>query len=481
MKTHMMLFCLVLTAMLFRISIAAEENHDKSHADSPQKKEAAGDKDERKVVRLTPAARLVANLEIQPCGPRAIANSVDAPGEIALNDDRLARVTPKISGVVSKILHVAGDTVKEGETLAVLDSIELGNAKIDFFTARTALENAKFDLDREQQFHDATEKLLIALKDDANPADIEKTVAELRLGDVKSKVLGAYSSLRAASTALARAQKLKPDNLISGSSFDDAQKAFETAKVEYKGALEEIGLNYKYRLVQAQRTARLADASLKNAERRLVNFGLLASAITQESLDQTSSFELKSLIAGTVLDRQLTIGERAEEGKSAFLIANLSSVWCNLRIYANHLEDVKTGQRVRITVGSHEKSMDAMLVWISPIVDERTRSAIGRAVLENSHGDLRPGLFAAGSVILDETKVPMAVPAEAIQTIDGKSVVFVNEDAEKEGEFHVNPVLTGISDDHFVEIKAGLKAGARVVVRNSFTLKAEAGKGSDEE
>jgi len=458
---------------------AAETADDKGKPGASQKKSDA--KDERKVVHLSPAAKLVADLELQPSGPHAIANRIDAPGEIALNEDHIARVTPKISGVVSKILHVAGDVVKEGEVLAVLDSVELGNAKIDFFSAGATLETAKFDLDREQQIHDATEKLLNIVKEDSNPADIEKAVAELRLGEVKSKVLSAFSSMRGASAALSRAKKLKPDNLISGSSFDDAQKAFDTAKVEYKGALEEIALNYKYRLVQAQRAVRLADAAVKTAERRLVIFGVQASAITRESLDQTSTFELKSPIAGTVLDRQLTIGERADESRCAFLIANLSSVWCNLRIYANHLEDVKTGQRVRIVVGNREKSVDAVLSWISPVVDERTRSAIGRAVLENTNNELRPGLFAAASVILDETKVAIAVPVEAIQTIDGKPSVFVNEDPEKDGDFVAIPVLTGISDDHMIEIKAGLTVGARVVVRNSFTLKAEAGKGSEEE
>jgi cobalt-zinc-cadmium efflux system membrane fusion protein len=100
-------------------------------------------------------------------------------------------------------------------------------------------------------------------------------------------------------------------------------------------------------------------------------------------------------------------------------------------------------------------------------------------VLKNPAGSLRPGSFLTASIILDQTQVEIAVPAEAIQTVEGKTVVFVNED--KEGEFFATPVLLGMSDEKFTEIKAGVKAGTKIVVRNSFILKAEIGKGAGED
>jgi cobalt-zinc-cadmium efflux system membrane fusion protein len=97
---------------------------------------------------------------------------------------------------------------------------------------------------------------------------------------------------------------------------------------------------------------------------------------------------------------------------------------------------------------------------------------LARAVVNNTNGQLRPGLFVAGEVVLDEREVEVAVTQGAIQTVEDKQVVFVREgDA-----FEVRPVQIGAQDGERAEITAGLLPGEEYVARNSFVLKAELGK-----
>jgi cobalt-zinc-cadmium efflux system membrane fusion protein len=451
-----------------------------SRAEEPEKKKEG--EDERRVVRLTPAARRVADLGIEKAGPAALARSFQVPGELSLNEDKLGHLAPRVPGIVVKIHKVAGDKVAEGDPLAVIESAELGNAKLEYFTAKGTVELARADMQREQAVYDNTQKLLDALKENLTPAELERRANALSLGDIKSRILSSHSALRLASAAWTRAQKLKEDQLVTTASFESAAKDFEAANAEHKGAIEELTLNFKSRFLQAQRAVRAGEAALQHAERRLYILGLSAPQITNlsdEKPEEISRYELRAPFAGTILEKHITVGEHVEESKDCYVIADLSTVWANLRIYTRDLETTKTGQSVQISVAGVTQPQSGDIALICPTVEERTRSALARVVLKNPAGSLRPGSFLTASVILDQTQVEIAVPAEAIQTVEGKTVVFVNED--KEGEFFATPVLLGMSDEKFTEIKAGVKAGTKIVVRNSFILKAEIGKGAGED
>jgi cobalt-zinc-cadmium efflux system membrane fusion protein len=102
-------------------------------------------------------------------------------------------------------------------------------------------------------------------------------------------------------------------------------------------------------------------------------------------------------------------------------------------------------------------------------VDEETRTATARIVLPNTKKRWRPGMFVTGRVVVDRTKVPLAVPVAALQTIADQPVVFVETDAG----FQQRSVTTGRADDHHVEIRSGLAPGERYVSQEGFTLKAE--------
>jgi cobalt-zinc-cadmium efflux system membrane fusion protein len=89
-------------------------------------------------------------------------------------------------------------------------------------------------------------------------------------------------------------------------------------------------------------------------------------------------------------------------------------------------------------------------------------------VLAND-GAWRPGLFVEGRVAVEDLPVEVMVPKEALQTFEGRTVVFAQTD---EG-FEPFPVETGLENDTLVELRSGLEPGQRYAATGSFTLKAQ--------
>ena len=114
-----------------------------------------------------------------------------------------------------------------------------------------------------------------------------------------------------------------------------------------------------------------------------------------------------------------------------------------------------------------------MIDYLSPIGVSDTQSAAARAVVANG-GRLRSGLFVAGRVVVSARSAGVTVRTSALQTLEGKTVVFVR----RGDAFEARTVALGERDDDWVEIKSGLAAGDVYAGRNSFVIKAELGKGS---
>jgi cobalt-zinc-cadmium efflux system membrane fusion protein len=90
-------------------------------------------------------------------------------------------------------------------------------------------------------------------------------------------------------------------------------------------------------------------------------------------------------------------------------------------------------------------------------------------VLDNVQERWKPGLFVRASIGVASQPVAMLLPAEAVQSFDGKQVVFV----EKSGAFEPRQVVVGGKNTTHVEIKSGLKPGERVVIKNAFIVKSQ--------
>ena len=191
-----------------------------------------------------------------------------------------------------------------------------------------------------------------------------------------------------------------------------------------------------------------------------------------ESSESLTPYELKTLLDGTVIAKHITRGEAVTRDTQTFVIADLRDVWIELSVYQRDLARVKLGQRVLVSTGHHLPDVEGMISYVSPVVDEDTRTARARVVLQNGDGAWRPGMFVTGRVAVNAATVPVAVPHTALQTVEGSTVVFVQD----EDGFEPRQVELGRTSTTHAEILSGLSIGERYVATGGFILKAELGK-----
>lgn len=189
-----------------------------------------------------------------------------------------------------------------------------------------------------------------------------------------------------------------------------------------------------------------------------------------ESNESLRTYEVQAGIAGTIIAKDVTIGELAKDDRTLFTVADLSTVWVNLSVFRKDFDLLKVGEEVEI----HDTSgtINAKLDYISPFGAETSQTALARCVIPNPGGRMRPGLFVTAEIATAQVDAPVAVRVSALQTREEKPVVFVQEgDA-----FEAREVELGPRDSDFVEVLSGLLPGDKYVSENSFILKAEIGK-----
>ncbi|MGK9369595.1 efflux RND transporter periplasmic adaptor subunit [Melioribacter sp. Ez-97] len=188
-----------------------------------------------------------------------------------------------------------------------------------------------------------------------------------------------------------------------------------------------------------------------------------------ESNESLVQYDVTSSIDGTILELHMTPGELIGDDKHIIKIANLKTVWAELNVYQQNLGEVKVGQTVEITSPHSNTVFKGKLFYISPTVDEATRTAIARVKLDNSRGVWKPGMFVSAKVVTSFKKVDVAVPKNAIQILEGQKVVFIK------GEEGFRPQVISIGDENgkFVEILDGLHPGDKYVAKGAYNFKSE--------
>jgi len=189
-----------------------------------------------------------------------------------------------------------------------------------------------------------------------------------------------------------------------------------------------------------------------------------------ESNESMTLYSLKAPIAGRVIRKHITPGEYLSGQESVYDIADLSTVWVNLAVYPRDASIVKPGQKVAIAAVGSDISATGTINYVTPVMDEETRRITARVVLPNANNAWRPGTFVNARIDVGEGEQCVVVGKNAVQTLDNKSVVFVQHEP---GFFKPVEVTVGESDSQRVRIRAGLAAGAEYVGSGAFELKAK--------
>lgn len=375
-----------------RMQTASEGEHAKHNGERSnhgEEKHAPGEpgtgEHEKNHVQLSPEALKNAAIELATAGPAEVNVTLSLPGEVSLNLDAVAHVTPRVSGTAREVLKRVGETVKKGELLATLESRDLAEAQREFLASKERLSLAE--------------------------------------------------------ATFARAEQLQKENISAEKDFLQAKQSLAEARIEHRSAAQ------KLQAIGGGRSG--------------------------------SGYALVAPFAGTIIERHVTIGEVLTESTRAFTIADLSTIWVNVMVYAKDLSLVRVGQNAEVRAEGIADPAHGTIAYLGQVVGEQTRSANARVVLKEPGIAWRPGLFATAEVVVDRATSQVVISDAAIQTVEGKDVVFVQEgDA-----FAVHRVRLGRKgrgkdpeQGSVVEVLDGLKAGDRFVSKNSFILKAELGK-----
>jgi membrane fusion protein, heavy metal efflux system len=248
------------------------------------------------------------------------------------------------------------------------------------------------------------------------------------------------------------------------------QLAAQQRQVERNRRLAEIGAtpqkDYEFSLAEQQgmeEGIRAQESTIAGLSARLRRFGI------SEEGNAPSTTAIRAPFAGVIIHMAAAPGDLAESGAELFSLANLSTVYVQAQVYEKDLGQVRVGQTASITVDSYPgEHFAGNVASISDLIDPQTRTAAVRCQVANPGGRLKLDMLATVQFPTSTKRATLSVPADAVQTVDGKSVVFIRSSPSR---FSIRQVETGVTSEGRTEIIRGVRDGEPVVSRGAFAVK----------
>ena len=182
-------------------------------------------------------------------------------------------------------------------------------------------------------------------------------------------------------------------------------------------------------------------------------------------------FGILAPLTGTIVKSYISEGQYVKEGDKLFEIADFTKMWFMFPASEQDLPLLQVGQIATLTAPSLPgQTLKARVAFISPNLDEMTRSAMVRVVLENPERRIRNKTYAAGIVELDAPEV-LAVPRSAVLWPGTQPRVYVEQ---APGAYQQRTVKIGRTGDVCWEVLDGLKEGERVVLSGNMLIDGQA-------
>ena len=215
-----------------------------------------------------------------------------------------------------------------------------------------------------------------------------------------------------------------------------------------------------------------AEKNLEAARQRLLWWDVTESQVRELEREgkPSETLALVSPMDGSVLKKHVWAGEFMERGADFYHIADLSSLWVEAKLYELDLPFVRVGQEAAIEFEKGvEQERTGKVVFISPTLEEETRTAVARLEFTNADGKLKPGMFATAEISVDLGE-RLVVPSEAVLDSGTRQLLFVDKG---EGLLEPREVKVGAKGDGLWEILSGVTEGEPVVINGNFLVDSE--------
>ncbi|XDD49502.1 efflux RND transporter periplasmic adaptor subunit [Leptospira sp. WS92.C1] len=292
-------------------------------------------------------------------------------------------------------------------------------------------------------------KVLVREGDRVSQGSPLAILSSVMLGEVEASYVKARASLEALKLQADRAKELFDMKVTSAKDYEFANMQYKTARTEVE-------------------TTRI----------KLENYGLTPTEISgiERGVYVSSNLVLRSPINGEVTERKAVQGQQVTRNEDLFTIANLTNLMVLLEVYEKDIGSISEGADAMIYPLGNENSpgIRGEVAYVGTVLDNIKRTAKIRIMVSNRNGKLKPGQSVTakvkGIVASTGSEIRRTVPIEAVHEIEGKSIVFLQND---DGSFEATEVLIGDTVGDEVIVKSGIREGAQVVSRGSFILKSE--------
>lgn len=473
--------------------------------------ETSSNEESAKAVTLSPETIKESGIEIVTAQMMALQPELKVAGTVASISKGRALVTPPVAGRIISLFVSPGETVRQGQTLAVLESSELALA----FSAIAEAERGRQTAEAEKRKADSElllskSHLQAAQGQLARQRSLAKAgafsqpslqAAQKEVTEVQADLDSVIQDQAVHKSQLERAERLYKQELISRTDVeqarllvaqdqvhrqraearleevqktlarekDIAQKGLLTAKEVQTAESEVRSANFE--VARANISAQAAGASLTSAHKALANAQTAYAAVRgRGNRGSGSSVTLVAPLSGTVTERKATVGQAVERTAEIFEIENLETVWVTTNVPEKNISSVRKGATVRIVTQAFPSKMFTGVVQsLGNHLDAKTRTMPVQCVVQNREGLLREDMFATVLLGIGGAKSTLVVPDGSIDKHGDETSVFVFDGKA----FSRRSVEIGSASGGYTEVRSGLKSGEKVVSAGLFVIESE--------
>jgi cobalt-zinc-cadmium efflux system membrane fusion protein len=241
--------------------------------------------------------------------------------------------------------------------------------------------------------------------------------------------------------------------------------------------LQREGIASEREFFEARQELEAADIRVGAALGKLMRLGMSAEDAAALTPDAARGLvTLRASASGTVLSLQAVPGKAARPDESLAVIGDNSTVWVWVDLYERDLERAARSCASGIvpaaltTTAYPGETFSGTVDFISPVMEETSRTAKLRVKAPNPGGRLLAGMFVTVRIFLPGDEETAAVPETAVLVDEGRAFVFVHH----HDDYYVRrPVETGRTWPDWTEIVAGLAGGETIVADGSFLMKSD--------
>lgn len=374
----------------------------------------------------------------------------DQPGQIEAFEQ-----TPlygKVAGYVRQVNVDIGDTVKQGDLLAVIASPEL-----------------EAELEQKKAVIGQAEAGVAQARAGIVVAQAAITTAQAQVSEAEAAVARTQADYERWESEFKRMQDLAASSAVTNKLVDETRNQFQSADAARKETAAKI-TSAQANFGAAQAGLQQAHANHAAAEARL----RVAQAEHRQTETMLAYTEIRAPYDGQVTERNIHTGHYVPPGATVggrpllvVMHSNVVRVFVDVPEMDAAFTDAGDPATVRVQALA-DTVFNGRVTRTAVGLDQNSRTLRTEIDLENSSGELRPGLYAYVSLLVEERPDVLALPTVAVLSADGKAFCYAVEG----GKVVNKPLRLGLRAGSEVQIVEGLSGNEQVIAKNAAAFAA---------